>query len=121
MSKQSDKLSKLYADIDRHAQRVAAFIVLRGAEHVGTIRIHYPADGAGRLIAYVVDWTLEKPDAMRFDEFTRWRRGSASGYGYDKASAAMSGATIAGVTTVDDGHDWRHHFKTGGLTILQAI
>lgn len=58
MSKQSDKLSKLYADIERHAQRVAAYVVMRGPEHVGTVRVHYPADGAGRLVVYVADWTL---------------------------------------------------------------
>jgi len=121
MSKTSDKIFALHNEIQKRTKRVAAFIVMRGSEHVGTIQLHYSADGAGRLIAYVADWTREKPEAIPFKEFTRWRRGSASGYGYDKASAAMSGATIAGVTTVDDGHGWEHHYKEAGLTILQAI
>lgn len=121
MSKQSDKLSKLYADIERHAQRVAAYVVMRGPEHVGTVRVHYPADGAGRLVVYVADWTLDRPEHIPFNEFTRWQRGIAGGYGYNKTSAAMSGMVIAGVTTIDDGHDWQHHFRAGGFTILQAI
>jgi len=121
MSKQSDKLSKMYDDMTKRARRVAAYVVMRGAEHVGTIRMHYPADGMGRLVVYVADWTLDCPEHVPFNEFTRWQRGAASGTGYDKSSAAMSGMTIANITTVDDGYGWQHHFRAGGLTILQAI
>jgi len=121
MSKTSDKIFALHNEIQKRTKRVAAFIVMRGPEHVGTIQLHYPADGAGRLIAYVADWTLDRPEHIPFDEFTRWRKGTASGYGYDKASAAMSGTTIAGVTTVNDGYGWEHNYRKAGLTILQAI
>jgi len=121
MSKKSDKIYALHNEIQKRAKRVAAFIVMRGSEHVGTVRLHYPADGMGRLIAYVADWTLDRPEHIPFDEFTRWKKSTASGCGYDKASAAMSGMTIAGVTTINDGHGWQHHYTAAGLTILQAI
>jgi len=121
MSKKSDKIYALHNEIQKRAKRVAAFIVMRGSEHVGTVRLHYPADGMGRLIAYVADWTLDRPKDLAYDEFTRWQKGIASGVGYDKATAAMSGLTIASATIKDEGADWVAQLTKEGYTVLRAI
>jgi hypothetical protein len=60
--------------------RVSAYVILRNGERVATIAFKFPADGAGRLYAYV-HW-LGVPMV----------RGHASGYGYDNARAACANA-----------------------------
>lgn len=95
-------------------KRAAAFIVLRGAEHVATVRVAYPADGAGRLRVFV--WTDDadgKPQILA---------GSATGYGYCKLSAAMHGMTIAGVRLDCNGTggQWRQ-LREAGFTVIQAL
>jgi hypothetical protein len=63
--------------------RVSAYVILRNGERVATIAFKFPADGAGRLYAYV-HWLG-----------ARMVRGSASGYGYDKRTAACAAAAAA--------------------------
>jgi len=121
MSKKPEQLVKMYKDMEKRARRVSAFVVMRGSSHVGTVRLHYPADGMGRLIAYVADWTLDRPKDLAYDEFTRWQKGIASGVGYDKATAAMSGLTIASATIKDEGADWVAQLTKEGYTVLRAI
>lgn len=68
---------------DQHAKafsQVNAWVVLKNGEQVGTVTIKYPKDGAGRLWAYVHIIGLEMA------------RDFASGYGYDKRSAAVDHA-----------------------------
>jgi len=121
MSKKSDELSKLYDDMAKRARRVSAWVIMRGLEHVGTVRVHYPADGAGRLVAYVADWTLDCPVGVPFNEFTRWQRGIAGGYGYDKTSAALRGLSVGGVVLQDNGRDWVAQLHGAGLYVICAI
>lgn len=66
-------------------KNVSAFVILdENHEVYAKVSIKYPRDGAGRLYAYV----------HIIGE--RMVRGSATGYGYDKGSAAVSKAfTIA--------------------------
>ncbi len=90
-------------------KRAAAFIVLRGAEHVATVRVAYPADGAGRLRVFVWhDGPIQ--------------HGSATGYGYDKLSAALHGMSIAGVKLDCNGTggQWRQ-LREAGFTVIQAL
>lgn len=60
--------------------RVSAYVILRNGERVATIAFKFPADGAGRLYAYV-HWFG-----------TAMVRGHAGGYGYDKRTAACASA-----------------------------
>lgn len=70
----------VYKTFDRVTSRIRSHAILRDGESVGFVLIHYPADGAGRLKAFVHLYGL--PMAY----------GSASGCGYDKASAAVHAA-----------------------------
>lgn len=56
------------------------------------VNVAYPKDGAGRLRVYVVD---------RFGEVGTCTRGQATGYGYDKLTAALSGLSVDGVKFTD--------------------
>src|SRR3546814_12330665 len=59
--------------------RVSAYVVTKDGAHVANVSIKFPADGAGRLYAYVHWIGLEMV------------RDHANGYGYDKRTAAVSG------------------------------
>jgi hypothetical protein len=56
------------------------------------ILTQYPRDGAGRLTVCVSDWEGGE---------VRHHIGRASGYGYDKRVAAMSGSYVGGVELGD--------------------
>lgn len=66
---------------DKAFARVSAFVICKNGEKVATVALKFPADGAGRLYAYVHWRGLEMV------------RGHAGGYGYDKRSAAVIVAT----------------------------
>jgi hypothetical protein len=108
--------------------RVAAYVVLHRGERVATVAFKYPADGAGRLYAYV-HWF-----------HTGMVRGSANGGGYDKASAAVSSAVeqLTGkkvdgelsnplflqfreTASIDDGAHWDDRLRSVGFQVLQAV
>lgn len=125
--------SAIYDQHDKAFNRVSAFVVAKDGERVATVAIKFPADGAGRLYAYVHWLGL----AMV--------RGAANGYGYDKRSAAVADAADkigAGVdlsslsqreTAVDDrlafqealrhsdGTDWTRALEKAGFTVWQAV
>lgn len=128
---------------DTHAKafdRVSAYVVMRDSERVATIALKFPADGAGRLYAYV-HW-LGIPMV----------RGMAGGYGYDKRTAAVSTAAclldpnanekhaadvglqycegrpwfehykaFIAAARLDDGNDWQRNLEKAGFTIWQAV
>lgn len=73
--------NKIYEQFDKHTRQVGAWAIFKGAESVGRVVIKYPNDGAGRLYAYVQVWGAPMV------------RSWASGYGYDKASAAVGDAS----------------------------
>lgn len=114
---------------------VSAFVVLdsRG-ERVATVALKFPRDGAGRLWAYVHLIGVSMV------------RGYASGYGYDKRSAAVSAAIPkiapygkdygdsefsakfeanrqAFRSAADDmgGREWTHALEARGFRVLQAV
>lgn len=106
--------------------RVSAYVITKDGERVATIAFKYPADGAGRLYAYV-HWLG-----------TEMARGFAGG-GYDKRTAACADAARklrietweeAGPGTHrafvealhhDGGFTWEHHVRNAGFTIMQAV
>lgn len=77
----SDK-PKVYEQFDAATRYIGAYAIFKGAWPVGRVVLKYPKDGAGRLYAYVQVWGAPMV------------RGWASGYGYDKATAAVASAAI---------------------------
>ena len=128
---------KIYEQHDKAFSNVSAYVLMHSGERLGTIAIKYPADGAGRLYMYLHIHSL------------RMVRGMASGYGYDKASAAFENAakelqavkleqwqdnskgdydsffahvaTIADVADNIGGRDWRDALRDAGYVTLQAV
>lgn len=76
-------------------------------DEVARVMVIYPSDGAGRLRVCVTDWTQND------DKRTHWID-SASGYGYDKLAAALSGATVGGFELGD-------HCDPKGRPTLNAL
>jgi hypothetical protein len=70
----------VYAQMDKHFARTAAWVVLKDGKPKARILVRYPADGASRLHAYVHWWGLAA------------LHGKADGYGYDKRGAAIQAA-----------------------------
>jgi len=90
-------------------QRVSAYVILNSKGEIsGTVKIQFPKDGAGKLTAILHEHGNEP------------QIGTASGYGYDKQSAALSGGTFGSVTLADSGRDWTDQLRDGGYTVYQA-
>src|SRR3546814_2190612 len=70
-------MTAIYDQHDKAFARVSAYVVTKDGAHVANVSIKFPADGAGRLYAYVHWIGLEMV------------RDHANGYGYDKRTAAV--------------------------------
>lgn len=120
----------IYALHDKAFNRVSAYVILdKAGEPVAKVAFKFPADGAGRLYAYV-HW-LGVPMV----------RGFAGGYGYDKRSAAVADAVEKAIATIkpepddvnlqrttffrvlrdDGGEYWDTRLRNAGFTVIQAI
>lgn len=119
----------IYDQFDKAFNRVSAYVILdKSGECVAKVAFKFPADGAGRLYAYV-HW-LGVPMV----------RGHADGYGYDKRSAAVASAVnklivpvemeplkaaemhkFMGATEVDGGEYWDTRLRNAGFTVIQAV
>lgn len=114
--------------------RVEAYVILKDGERVATIAFKFPADGAGRLYAYVHWIGLEMV------------RGFAGGGGYDKRSSAChvaarhklpigldakTGCEVdprheynpfrRALIEGDNGAGWDRCLRDAGFTVLQAV
>lgn len=121
--------SKIYDQHEAAFSRVSAFVIAKAGERVATIAFKFPADGAGRLYAYV-HWFG-----------CRMVRGHANGYGYDKRSAACSVAAkrmeetpevpvgdgsaafegFIAALSPDDGLTWDRRLHDAGFDVWQAV
>lgn len=124
----SAKVETIHNALRRCEQKanVAGYVVIDATgEHVGTVRISYPRDGAGKLQVLAADWKAERPrDAegeADFTNWTPWQYGWANGGGYDKASAALSGMTIGACKLKDDGHRWDSQLRDAGYRVIQGV
>lgn len=114
-------------------RNVSAYVVLKNGERVATIAFKFPADGAGRLYAYV-HWLG-----------ITMVRGFAGGYGYDKRSAAVADATRKAIKahandapapadynafarasffrllSEDGGLEWHSVLERAGFAVIQAV
>jgi hypothetical protein len=118
----------IYDQHDAAFANVSAYIIAKGGERVATIAFKFPRDGAGRLYAYVHWCGVEMV------------RGHATGYGYDKRSAACSSAAkrmretmrqaeatdceamdrFRAALTPDDGLGWDRRLRDAGFDVWQA-
>jgi len=123
----------IYEQHNAAFRSVSAFVILKDGARVATIAFKFPADGAGRLYAYM-HW-LGIPMV----------RGFAGGYGYDKQSAAAADAacrTIKAhvsnewkpadedasarasffrILSENDGLEWCNALERAGFAVLQAV
>jgi hypothetical protein len=112
-----DRLKKLE---DR--ANVAAYTILDAkGEHIGSVRFHYPKSGEGRLTCSCADWAMPRPEGATSDDWTRWQLGWASGFGYDKHTAAMASMTIGTVKITDGGERWDSQLRAAGFQVIQAV
>jgi hypothetical protein len=125
-------MPSIYEQHDKAFAKVQAFVILAGGERIATVAIKFPADGAGRLYAYVHWLGMEMV------------RGSASGYGYDKRTAACADAAgkmpvplgsgtkskaetqalwaaFRGAMARDGGEHWDRALRDAGFTVWQAV
>ena len=115
-------MKSIYDQFDAAFANVSAYAISIDGEHVARVAIKYPQDGAGRLYAYVHILGGQMV------------RGSATGYGYDKRSAAVVDA--AGKLTGDEsycaalfkrtlakdgGYEWTTYLEKAGFTVDQVI
>lgn len=120
-------MATIYELHEKAFDRVSAFIVAKGGEKVATVALKFPADGAGRLYAYV--YWLGLPMV----------RGCTGGFGYDKRGAAVSDA-VAKIGPDDGskinsqaftkfydalancgGQDWTRTLESAGFVVWQAV
>lgn len=114
---------------DTRTKRFSAHVIMDGDKVVAKIVLLYPSDGAGRLTAMV--HTMGRKPV----------KGFASGYGYDKASAAVADAVQADAmqgrgaddpmsdnlvdcwneVMKDSGENWYDIPRKHGLTHVQAV
>jgi len=117
-------MANIYSQHAVHFSAVEAYVILKDGERVATIAFKHPRDGAGRLYAYVHWLGLEMV------------RGHASGYGYDKRSAACADAVteemvrggdgrdfldFCDALVKDDGRRWDQRLRDAGFDVLQAV
>ena len=72
--------TNIYDQHDKHFSHVRAVAIMKGKEHFANVTFKYPKDGAGRVYCYFHIIGLEMV------------RDFASGYGYDKTTAACEAA-----------------------------
>ncbi len=125
--------NKIYDQHDTAFKSVSAFVIMKDNERVATVAFKFPSDGAGRLYCYLHVLGISMV------------RGMATGYGYDKKSAAFADAAekqanvklegwqsaggyakeYANARTIrnclTDGHDWINDLRNAGFTVFQAV
>lgn len=125
-------MTDIYTQHDTAFARVSAYVIAKDGERVATIAFKFPADGVGRLWAYV-HW-LGLPMV----------RGFAGGYGYDKRTAACASAArkmnapdpedrttwerdkeareaFTAAIAKDGGQSWDGALRDAGFTVWQAV
>lgn len=121
----------IYDQFNAHTPLISAHAILLNGIMVAKIVFKLPKDGAGRLYAYIHWFGVPMV------------RGSASGYGYDKKSSALSRSPAMEPDHVqngqlvpyqnpaqvkfiealskDDGYGWDYHLKAVGFTVYTVI
>ena len=91
-------MKNAFTRMEEHAafKRCASFTITHPKKPDGyaVINVAYPADGAGLLRVFVID-------AFSDTGLRTCTEGTASGYGYDKLTAALRGLFVDGVELTD--------------------
>ncbi len=77
-----------YVQDTKAGKSISAYIVLKDGKEVATIRAHFSDGGTCLVNVFNMDGTP-------------FQHGTASGYGYDKFTAALSGLVVSGITLSD--------------------
>lgn len=89
------------------AKSISAYVVLRDGEEIATVQFYFGDTGR-----------------VQCDVYTPYRlthQRTVGGYGYDKRTAAASGAVIGGYKIEDNGLGWGRQLEDNGFTVIQAI
>lgn len=95
--------------------RVGAKVIINPSGDVcGTIKILYPADGAGTLRVVLHEHGYGP------------QIGTAGGYGYDKLSAALQGLVFGQglpepLTLADHPHNWERQLQDAGFRVYGVV
>jgi hypothetical protein len=91
------QLDATYKTLETVSARVSAFVITHPEKDgYALVQLAYPKDGAGRLRVLVRNGFATKENGQPSVQC-----GTAGGYGYDKACAAMSGLVIDGIELAD--------------------
>lgn len=118
-SKEQEKAIKALQAAEKSPawNRVSAYVIIDqfgtggDCNKFGKVKVIHPADGAGALKVFVWDCTGDNGLQM----------GTASGYGYDKLSAAMCGIKFDDIEFTDHPTNWEMQLRQAGYTVIQAI
>jgi len=89
------------------AKSISAYIVLRDGKYIATIQFHFGDTGRVQCDVYA--------------PYELVHQRAAGGYGYDKRTAAASGAIIGGYKIEDNGYEWYRQLEANGFDVIQAI
>ena len=115
-------MSKFWEQYDRAFgnAHVQGYALIKDGEPIGSVAIKYSKDGAGKLQVFV--WIV---DSLVTDgkEDTIAVKGWASGYGYDKTSAAVQSALKGTRYAIpSNGEEWQYALKINhGVTAFATI
>ncbi len=85
-----------------------AYVILKKGKHIATIRMSHSKAGVVRAVCKTYT-----------DTYTETQTGKASGYGYDKATAALAGMVIDGVMLVD--HCRKHADEASDAAVARIL
>lgn len=92
---------------------VQGYALIKNGEAIGSVAVKYPRDGAGRLQAFA--WWINNGESHT-------ARGTATGCGYDKTTAAVQAALSGTPLAIPhDGQDWKEALKAHGVTAFATI
>lgn len=95
--------------------RVSAYALINDGKPMGTVTMKHPADGMGRLTTFI--WIA--PNNGNECVLTKV---SASGWGYDKATATVQEALVGTPYEIArDGKDWKDALRDMGITVFSTI
>jgi hypothetical protein len=89
-------------------------VILKEGKIIGKIIIAYPKDGAGVVHVNFWDWS----DKNHTPEV---QYGRASGYGYDKVSAAIAGMKFAGKKLTDHPYNYEWCLRDLGFEVYTLL
>ncbi len=123
----------IYDQHDKAFSNVSAFVIMKDGERVATVAFKFPKDGASRLSCFL--HVLSLPMV----------KGTATGYGYDKRSAAFKDAASKQCAVkleewqsadgyekeyaiaktmrecLIDGYDWNRNLTDACFVVYQAV